>query len=254
VAPLCQLPIPRARWAEGNFPLSIYKVLARRNPDTTPVEYATSIASVKATVGAALAGSRLNPKYIIDEWNVSAGGLDLRNDDAEGASLDAGILMQMRKAGLNGADFYRAVSDSSTGPGDWGMVTANGTPKPSWWVFRAWRAMSGSRLQTTGADAATGLFATGTRNAPHGCVNVLLANFVAKGSPNRQVTVDLSGALPKCVGARVTTLATLDTTSTTLGDPQPLALSSDNTATFPMASQSVALFRTGCTLKHRGEA
>jgi hypothetical protein len=80
----------------------------------------------------------------------------------------------------------------------------------------------------------------------------MLANFVATGSPNRQVTVDLSGALPECIGARVTTLATLGTTSTTLDDPQPLALSPDNTATFPMAPQSVALIRTGCTLKHRG--
>ena len=239
---------------EGNLPLNVYKALAKLNPNTTPLEYAISIASVKATVGSALAGSRLNPKYVIDEWNVSAGGLDLRNDNAEGASLDAAILIQMEQAGLDGADFYRAVSDGSTGPGDWGMVTANGTPKPSWWVFRAWRAMSGSRLQTTGADAATGLFATATRNSPHGCVNVLLANFVATGSPNRQVTVDLAGVLPKCIGARVTTLATLDATSTTLNDPHPLALSPDDTATLPMAPQSVALIRTGCILKHRGTA
>jgi hypothetical protein len=112
--------------------------------------------------------------------------------------------------------------------------------------------MSGSRLQTTGAEAATGLFATGTRSSRHGCVNVLLANFVATGSPNRQVTVDLLGVLPKCRGARVTTLATLATTSTTLGEPQPLALNPDKTATFPMAPQSVALVRTGCTLKPRG--
>jgi hypothetical protein len=200
-----------------------------------------------------LAGSGLSPKYIIDEWNVSAGGLDLRNDDAEGASLDAGILMQMEQAGLNGADFYRALSDR-TSAGDWGMVTADGTPKPSWWVFRAWRAMGGSRLQTTGADAATGLFATATRNASHGCFNVLLANFVATGSPSRQVTLELSGDLPKCIGARVTTLATLDTASTTLDHPQPLAMSPDNTATFSMAPQSVALIRTGCTLTHRGKA
>ena len=114
--------------------------------------------------------------------------------------------------------------------------------------------MSGSRLQTTGADAATGLFATASRSAPHGCVNLLLANFVATGSPSRQVTIDLLGALPKCSGARVTTLATLDTTSTTLDHPQPLALRPDNTATFPMAPQSVALIRTGCSLKHRGKA
>jgi hypothetical protein len=65
------------------------------------------------------------------------------------------------------------------------------------------------------------------------------------------VTVDLSGRLPKCIGARVTTLATLDTTSTTLDDPQTLALSPDDTATFPMAPQSVALARIGCTQTHR---
>jgi hypothetical protein len=239
---------------EGNLPLNVYQALAKRNPNATPVEYATNIATVKATVGAALAGSRLHPKYIIDEWNVSAGGLDVRNDDAEGASLDAGILMQMQQAGLAGADFYRAVSDDSNGAGDWGMVTATGQPKPSWWVFRAWRAMSGSRLQTTGADASTGLFATASRTAPHGCVSVLLANFVATGSPSRQVTVDLSGPLPTCAGARVTTIGTLDTTSTTLDNAKPLALSPDNTVTFPMAPQSVALIRTGCHLKSRATA
>jgi Glycosyl hydrolases family 39 len=232
---------------EGNLPENVYKALAKRNPAATPLEYATSIASVKATVGAALAGSGLHPRYLVDEWNVSAGGLDVRNDAAEGASLDAGILTEMEESGLDGADFYRAVSDAATGPGDWGMVTVSGDPKPSWWVFRAWRAMSGMRLQTGGADPSTGLFARASRDGANGCVDLLLSNFVATGSPARQVTVDLVGSLPNCHGRRSTTLATLDTSSTALDHPRPVDLGSDGSVSVPMATQSVALLRTGCT-------
>jgi hypothetical protein len=234
--------------AEGNLPENVYKALAKRNPAATPLEYAVSVASVRATVGAALAGSDLHPRYVIDEWNVSAGGLDVRHDDAEGASLDAGILIEMEGAGLDGADFYRAVSGAGSGPGDWGMLTATGQPKPSWWVFRAWRAMSGRRLAMVGADPSTGLFARASQDGANGCLNVLLSNFVATGSPARQVKVDFAGSLPNCRGQRSTSVAALDSSFTTLDHPRPVDLARGGSVIVPMATQSVALLRIGCTV------
>src|SRR5262249_4240123 len=129
--------------AEGNLPESLYKALAKRNPNTTPLQYSSEIADTKSKIDATLQGRGLSPKLIIDEWNVSAGGYDVRHDDAEGASLVAGILVEMERAGLDAAAFYRAVSGSQNHVGDWGLVYSDGTPKPSWWVFRAWSALTG---------------------------------------------------------------------------------------------------------------
>jgi hypothetical protein len=230
--------------AEGNLPADVYKALAKRNPTTTPLDYAHEISQVKLKVAAALAGSGLAPKFLIDEWNVSGGGYDLRHDDAEGAALDAGILIEMERSGLDGADFYRAVSGSSDHPGDWGMVTSKGAPKPAWWVFRAWDAMEGSRLATRD-DPAAGVWARATREA-RGCVDVLLANFVATGSPARDVTIGLDGKLPTCTGTRTASLAVLDRSSKTLGNAREIRLNPGRTVDVPMAPQSVALVRIGC--------
>jgi len=229
---------------EGNLPPDIYNALAKRNPNSTPLDYSREIADIRAKVGTALAGSGLTPKFIIDEWNVSAGGYDVRHDDAEGASLVAGILIEMERAGLDEAAFYRAVSGSDNHIGDWGLVFSDGAPKPSWWVFRAWSLMTGNQLPTSGDAPSTGLWARATGDA--GCVNVLLTNFVATGAPARTVHVDLNGALPRCQGPLTTTVATLDGGSTSLANAHVLQVGPHNTFAIRMASQSVALVRTGC--------
>lgn len=232
---------------EGNLPAPLYKLLARRNPNSTPLSYSAQIRRVRAEINNAVGNSGLSPELVIDEWNVSAGGYDLRHDTAEGAALDAGILIEMEKAGLDEAAFYRAVSGGSQ-PGDWGLVYADGTPKPSWWVFRAWTTMTGDRLFTYGDSPTTGLWARATRD--HGCVSVLLTNFVATGAPARTVEVSLTGQLPQCKAGRTTTLATLDDTSTSLANASTLPVanenSHDNSVTVPMKSQSVALLRVSC--------
>lgn len=227
---------------EGNLPIDIYNALAKRNPNSTPLDYSSEIADVKSKVDTALAGSGLHPKFIIDEWNVSAGGYDVRNDDAEGASLDAGIMIEMERAGLDEAAVYRAVSGSHVG--DWGIVFSDGTPKPTWWVFRAWATMTGYRLPTTGDAPPAGLWSRATSNG--NCVSVLLANFVATGAPARTVKVDLDGTLARCHGTRVTTLATLDGSSTSLANFKYVRLDAHHSTTIAMASQSVALLRTTC--------
>jgi hypothetical protein len=226
---------------EGNLPDEIYQLLARRNPDATPLQFSAEIAEVKAHVEAAIAGHGLHPRYEIDEWNVSAGGYDVRHDTAEGASMVAGILVEMERAGLDGADFYRAVSGDHVG--DWGLVYADGTPKPTWWVFRAWAQATGERLPTTGDDGPTGLWARATRD--RGCVTVMLANFVATGAPARVVRVDLDGRLPSCRGRTDVTRSTLDAGSTSLATAEPLPLRHQS-LDVAMEPQSVAVVQISC--------
>jgi hypothetical protein len=78
-------------------------------------------------------------------------------------------------------------------------------------------------------------------------VSVLLANFVATGAPAHDVAVHLVGALPECAGARETTLATLDGSSSTLATQQPVQLDDHQSVTVALATQSVALLRVSCT-------
>jgi len=230
---------------EGNLPLSLYQLLAKRNPNSTPLLYSTEIEQVRSKVDAALAGTGVSPKLMIDEWNVSAGGYDVRHDDAEGASLDAGILIEMERAGLDAAAFYRAISGSSNHVGDWGMVFSDGTPKPSWWVFRAWAVMTGNRLPVSGEAPSAGLWARATRDT--GCVSVLLANFVATGAPARTVRINLHGELPRCRGPLTTTLATLNRSSQSLANASVVSVGRDESTTIHMESQSVALVRASCS-------
>jgi hypothetical protein len=93
-----------------------------------------------------------------------------------------------------------------------------------------------------------GLFARATRD--RGCVSVLLANFVATGAPAHTVAIDLHGRLPFCRGPRVTTLATLDTSSTSLANSTVLHVGRQQSVTVSMPSQSVALVRSSCTEPH----
>jgi hypothetical protein len=229
---------------EGNLPDNIYALLGKRNPASTPLQYSTEITAIRAKVDAALAGTGLSPDLVIDEWNVSAGGYDVRHDDAEGASLVAGILVEMERAGLDGADFYRAVSGSNNHAGDWGLVFSDGTTKPSWWVFRAWAEITGTRLATAGDDPSTGLWARATRD--RGCVSVLLANFVATGAPARAVEVRFGGKFPTCHGPRAATVAALDGSSQDFAHPQAARVRADERVTISMTSQSVALLQVSC--------
>jgi len=228
---------------EGNLPEELYRALAKRNPNTTPLQYSQEIAEIKAKVAGAIAGHGLSPRFVIDEWNVSAGGYDVRNDDGEGASLVAGILVEMERADLDGADLYRAISGSDDHVGDWGLTYSDGAPKPSWWVFRAWWAMTGSRLATTD-DPAVGLWARATRD--RGCVSVLLSNFVATGAPARTVQADLDGPIRRCPGGPTATLSRLDPASSSLAPAEPLRVERRHHVTVPMAPQSVALVRVSC--------
>jgi len=226
--------------AEGNLPEKLYRNLARINTDASPLDYSREIAEVRAYLDTALVSGDLDPFLTIDEWNVSGGGYDLRHDRAEGAAFDAGILIEMERAGLDAANFYRSASGSR--PGDWGLVADDGTLKPAWWLFRAWAAMTGDRLAVTD-DPATGIFARATRSTA-GCVQVVVSNFVAAGGSARTVHLDLDGALP---AARCeTTVSVLDATSVTLESAAPVDVAPDGSVDLAMPAQSVALLRFDC--------
>lgn len=199
---------------EAIVPEPFYTLLARRNPAATPMAYGDQTVQVRALVTAALAGREahfVDPDLVIDEWNVAAGGFDLRHDTSEGAAFDAASLIEMEAADLDGADFYRAA-DGTPGPGegvrrgDWGLVDAAGGRKPSWWVFDAWGQTAGTRLAVSGDQPAAGWWARASRSG--GRIDVLLSSFSASVGVDRAVEVVLGGAA--CSGAE---LRTLDATS-----------------------------------------
>jgi len=186
--------------------LPAYPLIGRRNPVTSPAMYGGQVEMVRAWVAAVLAGSSYAPKFLLDEWNVSAGGYDLRNDTNEGAAFAAGVLIEMERAALDQADFYRAADSptNSARRGDWGLVDYANEPKPVWWVFHAWRETAGDLLSVSGDAAVAGLWARAT--VATGRIDLLLASFAAEGGVDRSVTVTLEGACS--AQAEVHTLAT----------------------------------------------
>jgi hypothetical protein len=205
--------------AESIVPEILHPVLpvwGRRNPATTPSFYGDQIRGMRDWTQAALAGSGLEPELWITEWNLSAGGLDVRHDSHEGAAFDAGVLIAMEREGLDGADFYRASNDpGEMRPGDWGLVTADGFRKPAWWVFEAWRATAGDRLAVTGDDPRGGLSVRATSGP--GRIDVLLASFVASGGAPRDVDLRIDGT---CTGGAE--VRRIDADSSDLSGAEPL--------------------------------
>lgn len=181
---------------EGFVPDAVYQAGAHRNPFTTPREFGEQIGLVRSWVGDEV-------ELVIDEWNVAAGGFDTRHDTHEGAAFDAAVLIEMERAGLDAADFYRAADnpDNDGRVGDWGLVDADGVPKPSWWVFDAWRRTSGDRIGVTGDDPDNGLWVRATASGAG--VDVVLAAFTARGGNDLEVEVRIDDAALSCVTARV---------------------------------------------------
>ncbi|MBI2169673.1 MAG: hypothetical protein HYU28_09290 [Actinobacteria bacterium] len=186
---------------EGFVPDPVYQANARRNPLTSPSEFASQTEMVRSWVG-------LGTELTIDEWNVAAGGFDTRHDTHEGAAFDAAVLTEMERAGLDAADFYR----SSDTPGlerrgEWGLVDGTGERKPAWWVFDAFHRAQGIRIGLTGDAPALGVWGRASRG--RGGVDVILSSFTASGlDVDRRATVAVEGARARC--AVVRTLATPD--------------------------------------------
>lgn len=172
------------------YVLPLYPVIGQRNPVTSPSAYRHQVEAVRAQIAGLLVGRPgYDPAFVIDEWNLSAGGYDLRHDSHVGAAFVAATLMEMEAAELDGADFYRAVGTAT--PGDWGLVRPGGSRKPSFHVFDAWPQTAGERLEVTGARNLDGVYARATRAGNQ--IHLLVASFVASGGRDQGLNVSLDG-------------------------------------------------------------
>jgi len=180
---------------------SLWEKLKCSNPDLTPASYGTLIAKVRAAVRSAVPAGRPVPVLFLDEWNMSAGGYDVRQDTNVGASFTLASLINMEDAGLTRAYYYRAVKGLPTTAGDWGIATQTGGHLPAWWILDTWARQYGERLGLSGTPPA-GVWIRAVRSG--GSTSVLLANFSVQGATTRPLTLEFD---PACThGATVRTI------------------------------------------------
>jgi hypothetical protein len=177
--------------------------LHQRNPVTSPSQYGDHIAAVRAVRDALYADGAPKPELWIDEWNLSAGGFDVRHDGIAGAAYQAGVLTEFQRAGLDRAAVFRSV-DPAYGAdvippspelyGGWGLVGRNRTVKPAWWVHRWWGALGADVLAYgSEADARLGVQAVLTRTDRRSFV-ALVSNFSASAEHGHRVEIRLDDA------------------------------------------------------------
>lgn len=190
----------------AEFPITepIQPLLGRPNPIASPAAFGPQVDFMRKLTEAALAGSgRPLPALVIDEWNLSAAGFDLRHDTASGAAFVAGVLTEMQVAGLDAAAFFRA-NDTRGVPGEHGTVQINGSRKPVWWAFDLWQRQAGTVVATTGAgDPNDDLWVLATADGTH--VTVLLSTFRADANATTPITVrvQVAGRTLAAMGATV---------------------------------------------------
>ena len=112
--------------------------LAHQNPNTSPELMGQQVDTIRAL---ARSGLGYVPELTNNEWNLSAGGLDKRQDTNNGAAFNAATLISFQQHGLTSAVFETAIDPfpSLNGEdlhGDLGLQTRGGIRKPSWWAFR----------------------------------------------------------------------------------------------------------------------
>jgi hypothetical protein len=185
--------------AEGNIDPKLYESLRGINPNTTPTIYGTQVRQIRDQVATLIAAGT---ELVLDEWNLSAGGLDRRHDSHEGAAFVAASLIEMERAGLDRAAIYRSNSDRDK-PGDWGILGLAGERKPAWWVLRAFQIAAGERLATSGDDPAGGLWVRASRR--RNTIDVFLATFRALGGSGRRATIEIEGGC-QAQNARIGTI------------------------------------------------
>lgn len=155
------------------------------------------------------------PELVLDEWNLSAGGFDLRNDSYVGAAFQAATLIELASARLDRALLYASVdvhrSDQTGKPlpvrhGDWGIVDRNGTRKPAWYAQRLFSRLRGTELPLD-AHPMPDVWLAGSRTGSE--VHLLAAAFTAHAQPtsSHQLAVQLTGLRP---GRHTLTITRID--------------------------------------------
>lgn len=168
--------------------------LDKINPDATPATMGEQVDQVRA-----LARQQLGyvPELINNEWNLSAGGLDRRQDTNSAAAFDAATLIEFQQHGLGAAAFETAIDPfpSLNGQdlhGDLGLQTGQGQRKPSWWTFKLFGKLAPRVLtssQTGARPVADGVFSLASRSPSGTRVTIMVASWKAVGGADW--TVDL---------------------------------------------------------------
>lgn len=172
-------------------PLSAaWPVVGQRNPVADPATFGGQVPLVRQWTAAYLAGSgRAMPLLVLDEWNVSAGGFDTRNDTHEGAAFDAAVLSELQSAGLDASAFFHAADTYGGHAGDFGLVTSTGERKPSWWTFWLWQQLEPHRVSAT-VSGGDGVWATASLGGRS--LTLLVASFSASRPADHELEIVLA--------------------------------------------------------------
>jgi glycosyl hydrolase family 39 (putative alpha-L-iduronidase) len=192
-------PFVGADRREPSLPEPIYPVLGRRNPIGGVAYFPFGVELVRALTEISLAGTGWSPELVLDEWNVSASGFDVRHDTHEGAAFDAGVLAELQRTRLDRAAFFiskdaylGSAFPCEEGAGDWGLVSCAGNRKPAWWTFWLWNELAADEVATTGSSLLDGFSAVASRDGASR-VTVLLSSFLSTAPHDHRVTLRLDG-------------------------------------------------------------
>lgn len=167
----------------------VQPVIGQKNPFTSPSAFGFQPDLMRQWSAAALAGSeRAVPPMLLDEWNLSSGGFDLRHDNNVGAAFAAGVLAEMQESGLDASSFFRANDTRTTG-GDHGLVFTDGRRKPAWWTFWLFQQLAARRLPVEGTSE--GLWAVASRDDDR--LTLLVSSFSASQPAARSLDIAIEG-------------------------------------------------------------
>lgn len=218
--------------------VALQRSLGCINPAASPLTYTPGIALVRAAVAAA-SGRAPAPALILDEWNLSAGGLDRRMNTNVGAAFDAGTLITFQQDKLAAAAFYQGA-DTDPRPGGWGTVALGGTRRPSWWAFGFWQALAPRSVAIDGSNPSRGLWAFASRNPSGRRVTILTASFSVSRPTSRTISLTVRGR-PASSRRWRATLQRIDAQHRGSGRPASLNISRTGRLTFRLPAQAVAL-------------
>jgi hypothetical protein len=212
---------------EPSLPEPAWLVLGHNNPVGGVYAFPIGIELMRTVTTAAFAGTDwAAPEFILDEWNVSAGGFDRRHDSHEGAAFDAGVLSEFQRSRLDRAAFFISSDAYLASPdvnpsgaefaGDWGLVSWKGSRKPAWWTFWLWQRMAVEEVATRGSSSQDGFWVVASRDPATGRATVLLSSYLATGAHAHDVTVEIAG-LP--TGALAVEVRKIDEDHVSAGAP-----------------------------------
>jgi hypothetical protein len=180
----------------GDESAALQRLLGHRNPLLTPAAFGIQVDLVRLWSRLVLGRS---PELIVDEWNVSAGGLDRRHDTHEGAAFQVASLASMARARLDRALLYTGLDPSPpTAPagsrfGSWGVLDRLAQRKPAWYGFWLWQRLGPVRLASPQFPLG-GVWTAAA--AADDAVQVLVSSFRERGGSDRSLRLRVAGLAP----------------------------------------------------------